>query len=130
MKIVVYLLLSIPFISFAQNTLEVNDKVTMTSNVDFNYLIDLHKQKNNLTDKIPGYRIQISSSNDKSEIQALRSDLNSKFSEFKNYLEYDQPYYRLKIGDFKTRLEARGYLEKIILHFPSAFLVSDDIKIK
>lgn len=90
----------------------------------------MHKQKNELTDEIPGYRIQISSSNDRTEIYNLKAEVYAKFSDFKNYVIYDQPYYRLKIGDFKTRLEARSFLEKVIQQFPSAFLVTDNIKIK
>ena len=112
----------------AQNTIPVSDKISVSSSVDIAKLIDFHKQKNENTDEVKGYRIQITSNNDRSKIYALRSEVYSKFSDIKNYLEYDQPYYRLRIGDFKTRLEARSYLEKVIQHFPSAFIVSDDIK--
>lgn len=130
MKLLIYIILSLPILGFAQNTAKIGDKTSISSDVDFNYLIDLHKQKNELTDEIPGYRIQISSSNDREEIYTLRTEVTTKFSETKNYIIYDQPYYRLKIGDFKTRLEARSFLEEVIQQFPSAFLVSDNIKIK
>lgn len=127
--------LIIPFLlinvfCFSQNRISVSDKVTISSEISLYNLIDLHKQKNEQTDEIKGYRIQITSNNDRSKIYALRSDVYSKFSDIKNYLEYDQPYYRLRIGDFKSRLEARNYLERVIKHFPSAFIVTDDIKVR
>lgn len=112
----------------AQNTISVSEKVSVSSEIDISKLIDFHTQKSEQTDEIKGYRIQITSNNDRSKIYDLRSQVYAKFSDIKNYLEYDQPYYRLRIGDFKTRLDARRYLERVISHFPSAFIVSDDIK--
>lgn len=133
MKNLLYILfLSLPIYSLAQDSthLNVNSKVTIHSDVDLNHLIGIDIQKNELTDEMPGYRIQISSNNDRTEIYNLRTDVYAKFSDIKNYVQYDQPYYRLKIGDFKTRLEARGYLELVIQEFPSAFIVADAIKIR
>ena len=115
---------------FSQNNINVSDKITISSNINIYNLIDLHRQKSEQTDEIKGYRIQITSNNDRSKIYALRSEVYSKFSDIKNYLEYDQPYYRLRIGDFKSRLDARSYLERVIRHFPSAFIVTDDIKVR
>jgi|JI6StandDraft_1071083.scaffolds.fasta_scaffold55707_2 hypothetical protein len=130
MKLFIYILLIIPFSGITQNSTKIGTKVNIISDVDLDNLIDLHIQKNEVTEEIPGFRIQISSNNDRSEIYALRAEVASKVTELPNYVQYDQPYYRLKIGDFKTRLEARSSLEEIIILFPSAFIVSDDIKIK
>lgn len=129
-KNIFFLLLCIPFFGFSQSSYNINSNVNISSDVDIVNLLDLHKQKNEETDEIPGYRIQITSNNDRSAIYGMKSEVYGKFSDIKNYLEYDQPYYRLKIGDFKTRLEARHYLERVIAHFPSAFIVADDIKIR
>lgn len=125
-----FIFLAVPFFGWSQSTSYINSKTTLSSDVDILNLIDLHKQKNEQTDETPGYRIQITSNNDRSKIYGMRSEVYAKFSDIKNYLEYDQPYYRLRIGDFKTRLEARNYLERVIQHFPSAFIVTDDIKIR
>lgn len=114
----------------AQNTIHLNSKVKISADVDLSHLIDLDIQKNEQTDEMPGFRIQISSNNDRSQIYNIRTDVYAKFSDIKNYIQYDQPYYRLKIGDFKTRLEARNYLERVIQQFPSAFIVADAIKIR
>ena len=129
-NIVFIILLCLPFFGMSQNTINVSSKIEITSSVDILNLIDLHKQKNEQTDETPGYRIQITSNNDRSKIYGIRSEVYGKFSNIKNYLEYDQPYYRLRIGDFETRLDARNYLERVIKHFPSAFIVADDIKIR
>lgn len=127
---IILFVLFFPLFGIAQNTYYISSNIDITSDVNIYNLIDLHRQKNEQTDETPGYRIQITSNNDRSEIYGIRSEVYAKFYDLKNYLEYDQPYYRLRIGDFKTRLEARHYLEKVIRHFPSAFIVADDIKVR
>lgn len=131
MKHIIFIsLLCLPFFGMSQNSITINKNIVISSAVDFLNLIDLHNQKNEQTDEMPGYRIQIRSNNDRSKIYGIRSEVYAQFSDIKNYLKYDQPYYRLRIGDFKTRLEARQYLERVINYFPSAFIVADDIKIR
>jgi hypothetical protein len=103
---------------------------TIKSDFDVNHLLDKDLEKSKKTDKIPGYRIQIISSNSKSEVIVLRDKVAKEFKNTKDYVIYDQPYYKLRMGDFKTRLEAIKFLEAISPSYPSAFLVKDDIKIK
>ncbi len=128
-----YLLLSITFFVFqnifSQNSIQVNNAVISS---DFNLAndIDLHRQKNEMTDEIKGFRIQIISDSDRSKVYQQKAKVYQYFSKYKSYLKYVQPYYKLRIGDFKTRLEARAYLEKVIKVFPSAFIVFDDIKVR
>lgn len=114
----------------AQNNVYINSKILMKSDVNLDKIISLHKQKNEQTDDIEGYRIQITSNNDRTKIYNLRSEVYLRFPDIKNYLKYEQPYYRLRVGDFKTRLEARKYLERVIRYFPSAFIVSDEVKVR
>ncbi len=118
------------FLLFSQNTIKISEGITLNSNTDFANLIDLHKQKNENTDEIPGYRIQIISDNNRAKVYEKKAKVYQQFSEFKSYLKYEQPYYKLRIGDFKTRLEARSYLARVIQHFPSAFIVFDQIKVR
>lgn len=114
----------------AQNTIEINKNTTINSEVDLSGLIDLHIKKNEKTDEIKGYRIQIISDNNRSKVYEQKAKVYQQFSQFKSYLKYVQPYYKLRIGDFKTKLEARNYLERVIQVFPSAFIVFDDIKVR
>ena len=115
--------------SFSQSNIYVNNHV-ISSDFALSSLIDKHKQKNEHTDEIKGYRIQIISDNNRARVYEEKAKVYQQFSEFKTYLKYVQPYYKLRIGDFKTRLEARNYLEKVIRSFPSAFVVFDDIKVR
>lgn len=115
--------------AFSQSLIYVGNN-TISSNFNFSNLLDIHKDKNKNIDEIKGYRIQIISNNNRTNVYNQKARVYEHFSEFKSYLKYVQPYYKLRIGDFKTRLEARSYLEKVIKVFPSAFIVFDDIKLR
>lgn len=43
------------------------------------------------------------------------------------YVSFSEPYYRVRVGDFRTRLDAEGYLQKIIKDYPNAFVIKDKI---
>lgn len=46
------------------------------------------------------------------------------------YLSYDAPYYKLKAGNFRTRLEASAFLAQIQNDYPNAFVVREVLDIK
>ena len=53
-----------------------------------------------------GYRIQIFSGNSKEEANKVKSDFYSKFPAMRCYLTYQQPYYKLRIGDYDDQESA------------------------
>jgi hypothetical protein len=116
--------------SLAQNQIVVSDKVEIVSDFNLQFLLEKNLEKSEKTDKMPGYRIQITSSNSRDEVSKQRDLVTKDFKNIKTYVIYDQPYYKLRLGDFRNRLEALKYMEEIAPVFPSAFVVKDEIKIK
>ncbi|MDW8273002.1 MAG: SPOR domain-containing protein [Chitinophagales bacterium] len=76
-----------------------------------------------------GYRIQITYTSDREEAYRAKAKLYKEFEEVPSYIEYDQPNYKLRLGDFRTRLEATAFLQEVIKIYPGAFIVKDRIKI-
>ncbi len=59
-----------------------------------------------------GYRIQIikASGNDALTItEEARDEFTDKYIDIPVYLTFDEPYYRVRVGDFRTRLEAEKF---------------------
>jgi hypothetical protein len=58
-------------------------------------------------------------------------DLKSKFAalhpDVESYLIYQQPYFRLRAGNFRTRMEAYKLFKVVQKEFPSVFIVNDEI---
>lgn len=83
-----------------------------------------------------GYRIQAFSGNNarqsQAEAQNRASLIAAAFPEHETYVSFDAPYWRLKVGDFKTYEEASAALSILKSHFPAYAremrLVRDRIK--
>lgn len=77
-----------------------------------------------------GYRIQIMYTDIRSDAYKSKGQMYKDFSDLNSYVEYEQPYFKLRIGDFKTRLEATYYMQQVVTLYPGAFIVKDKIRIK
>lgn len=92
-------------------------------------LVEKHIELSEKTKTIPGYRIQISSlsgPNAKANAFALKDRFKQAFSGVEVYIAYDEPNFRIKVGDFKTRLEAYAFLQRIKDIYPGN-IMKDDI---
>ena len=79
---------------------------------------------------IPGYRIQIffdSGLNSSDRAKLAKDDFILKYPEIPAYVSWKAPNYRVRVGDFKTRLEAEKILQQIIIDYPNAWVSKDDI---
>jgi hypothetical protein len=93
-------------------------------------LLQLHIDYNKKYPVIQGYRIQIlkASGNDAMEvIEKSRSDFYAQYIDIPVYLTFQEPDYRVRVGDFRTRLEAEKFLKKIIRRYPGAWVIQDNI---
>lgn len=99
-------------------------------------LMLLNRQLNNKLGEsfdgfLDGYRIQIfmESGNDAVDhAQLLIEEFAEDYSFLNAYLTYRQPYYRIRVGDFRTRLEAEGYLRQLSRKYNQAFVIKDKIR--
>lgn len=78
-----------------------------------------------------GWRIQIYNSsvrNAREESNKTRAEFISKFPNIPSYQKYFEPgYFRVRVGDFRTKAEATKVLLAISRNFPNAYLVPDII---
>jgi len=86
--------------------------------------------------EMDGYRVQVYSSNQqqKAKIEAL--ELEAKLKEKVNqtiYVQYLPPFWKVRLGDFKTYDEAREYKKLFVQLFPSmmgdTYIVRDKIQV-
>ncbi|HEY1054683.1 MAG TPA: hypothetical protein VGE24_06090, partial [Emticicia sp.] len=52
-----------------------------------------------------GFRIQVINTNDRNKANAAKTKVYQSFPELKPYLIYQAPFFKLKVGNFKTREE-------------------------
>ncbi|MBK8658801.1 MAG: SPOR domain-containing protein [Bacteroidetes bacterium] len=92
-------------------------------------LVSRYKSFNQKREGVDGYRVQISYTDVREDAYKGKAAMYREFPDLKSYVEYEQPYYKLRVGDFKTRLEATYYLQQIIALYPGAFIVKDKVKL-
>lgn len=80
--------------------------------------------------KLIGYRIQIYSGNSKQPAREARQRFSQLYRQTKAHESYEQPYFKVKVGDFKTKLEALKLKHDLSKHFPNCFIVKDVIEFK
>jgi hypothetical protein len=82
--------------------------------------------------KIDGFRIQIiafSGVNSKILIEKTAEQFKQHFPNISCNISYFEPNFRLRAGNYRTKLEAYKDLHKIALLFSGAFVLKDQIDI-
>lgn len=73
--------------------------------------------------RMAGYRVQVFSDNNartaKNEARSKQRVISSRFPNYQTYVMYTSPYWRLKVGDFKTQKEANAAADELRKAFPS-----------
>ena len=84
----------------------------------------------NMEGKQKGYRVQIffdSGNNSRIEATKIRNEFASRFTKVSTYIIFKEPYIRVRVGDFRTCTDARGFQQSISALYPQSFVVKDEI---
>ena len=85
----------------------------------------------NGTRTMSGYRVRIFFDNKQTarvESEETLKKFESMYHDVVAYRTYANPYFKVTVGDFRTRSEAVRLLERIRGAFPSAFVVKENIE--
>ncbi len=129
-KILVSIIVILPVLTWAQtiNT----GMVDVYSEPGIDSLVQLHVAYNHAFPTIPGYRIQIfmeSGNQALSDCENVEQEFMGKYEGVSTYITFSAPYYRVRVGDFRTRLEAEKFLQKIDRKYPNAWVIKDEINL-
>lgn len=126
---VVWILCSL--VGFAQDSATANrHNYVIRQSAQLTALQAKYKSYNLKKEFADGYRIQIMYTDVRDEVYKSKGAMYKEFPDLTSYVEYEQPYYKLRIGDFNSRLEATYFLQQVIVLYPGAFIVKDKIKKK
>lgn len=75
------------------------------------------------TGRMAGYRVQVFSDGNqrtaRNEARRKAMMIGSKFPQYRTYTSFSSPYWRLRVGDFRTQKEAQAVAADIKSAFPS-----------
>ena len=86
--------------------------------------------ENNENKGITGYRVQIffdSGNYSGDRADRVKKEFEKKYYDIPAYITWKAPNYRVRVGDFRTRLDAEKYLKRINRIYPNAWVIKDKI---
>ena len=127
-KVGFFILLVFPVaLSMAQQNVTYNLEKGI-ENIEQQYINAWKKNK-----KIDGFTIQITSFagvNSRVSIERVEAQFRNQFPDIPGNISYSEPNFRLRVGNFRTKLEAYHALQKIAPSFAGAFVLKDQIDFK
>lgn len=76
---------------------------------------------------VEGFRIQLFFGR-KEEVNGIRTEFLKQYPECRAYVSWLQPNFRLRIGDFRTRMQAERFKREIKADYPNSYIVRDIIE--
>ena len=128
MKRILFLILFVATasIAFAQS----NGSVNVSQDDRIESLISKQRQLYKLDSSFSGYRIHIFMEIGNEALkhaEDVKKQFEKAFPDIPIYLTYSEPYFRLRAGDFRNRVEAEKCLRRIKPKFKEAFVTADMI---
>jgi hypothetical protein len=104
------------------------DSLLMNTDSRVTKLQKQYIELNKIKQSSAGYRIQIHFGNEREKAKDIKTKFLQAFPDIPAYDSYQSPNFRVRVGDYRSKLEASKYLKQISGSFPSSFIVTDNIK--
>jgi hypothetical protein len=127
---VIFVLLLISTLSFAQKpgTVSVTADHRIDSLLSKRLAINREAARGSFI-SADGFRVQIFSGSERSQAYAEQARFKSMYPLVGSYINYNQPNYKIRVGDFRTRMEAEKFMHALRPAFPSLFIFSEKINL-
>ena len=107
--------------------------VYIVQDESLNVLMQKHVELNSEIKYMPGYRLQVffsSSREARTEALQIQKRFRIQYPEVGVYVEYKAPYWRVQIGDFKTKAEVVRWQKTLIDKYPNSWVKREMVLIK
>ena len=74
-----------------------------------------------------GYRVQIYTGSNRAEAFKAQTRFQESYPDTRTYISYSEPNFKVRVGDFRTRLEASKMVRDVKAWFPLTFIISEKI---
>lgn len=100
-------------------------KVEITGDVKVSELVKKHIEFNEKMQTVPGFRIQIASlsgPNSRNSAFDLKRRFKEEFPDVEVYIVFTEPNFRIKVGDFTSKLDAYVFMQRIKDRYPGTIV--------
>ena len=92
-------------------------------------LVQKNIEKHKAEQTRDGYRVQLFSGTERINANNLRNKFKIDYPEVPIYLIYQQPYYKLRVGDFRNKIEAQQFYLKLAPDYEQLLIVPDKVNL-
>ena len=78
--------------------------------------------------EFPGYRIQVFFGSDRTDANKIKAEFVEKYPDVDVYVVYESPNFKVRVGNFRNKIEAQKLLHDVKQKYDGAFIVPDKIK--
>ena len=104
-------------------------RVEITGDVQVGELVKKHIEFNERMRTVPGFRVQIaalSGANSRDQAFELKRRFKEEYPEVEVYIVFTEPNFRIKVGDFTSKLDAYVFMQRIKDRYPGN-IVKDNV---
>lgn len=109
----------------------VDSTMSITRSSKLDSLVMRHIRTNKIKDGLEGYRVQLysgSGTSARDEANNIRAEFMGNHPDIPAYLLYQTPNFKVRVGDFRTELDAIRVQRELSYQYPGGFVVKDEIK--
>jgi hypothetical protein len=125
-----WLFFFIPFCLFSQNPdISKTGRLTIYQPAEVDSLLSRVYYSNIPKSTIKGFRVQIYSGSNRIDANKVKADFLDSYVDEKIYFDYKQPYYKVRVGDYRNKVEAQKMYQTLLLDpkFKGVLIVPDEI---
>lgn len=115
-------------VSYASDTMTPKASVKIIADGRISKLLEIKKSNALNSPGLPGYRIQLYYG-PRTEALEYQAEFLKLFPEIPCYMIYDAPNFKVRVGDFRGRYEARRMHLGLKEDFPDSFILKDQINL-
>lgn len=108
-----------------------NARINIHADTAITSLVHQHIALNEKQRSFSGYRIQIFSGNSSDasigKVQSIKKDFEQEFPDIPAYLKYFDPDFKIRVGNYRSRLDCIPALYRIRKKYPASYPVKTDI---
>ena len=124
-RLILSVLISTAIFSAAQAQGKVTETVDPKVAQMMKRFVELNKSNKN----IKGWRIQILATTDRQKMENALSQFQSFYPSIPADWIHNKPYYKIRVGDFRNKIEAMELYKKLLAEFGEAIIIQDKINL-
>lgn len=101
--------------------------IQITEHGGIRTVMDKYINQNKSNPMVEGWRIQIISTDDRRKMESFKQKFEMAYPGMYLEWEHRNPWYLVKVGAFKTKLELQAFIQELKDDFPQAIPIKDQV---